>query len=184
MGTTVFSPWVTVVSVLFEAVVTKPRVKVAYSREKWARFHYTTWHRWGNRPISTIANLVGHRKMGWGASLLAVCLCLYPLSFPKPAICWKRIKLLGRVGLLAGRQYKGLSSTYLSPIFSSHKIFHLRFFSPLLQSQDWLNLNPHVFTCSFSQCTLWLSPRRFCVSGKDNRPSVYTFDSQARSWVV
>lgn len=45
--------------------------------------------------------------------------CLYPLSFPKPAICWKRIKLLGRVGLLAGRQYKGLSSTYLSPIFSS-----------------------------------------------------------------
>lgn len=85
---------------------------------------------WGHLGHFSDCQSHGAQKNGLGC-FTSCCLPqrLYPLSFLKPTICWKRIRLLRRVGLLAGRQYKGLSSTYLSPIFfPPHKIFYLRFF--------------------------------------------------------
>ena len=83
MGTTVFSPWVTVVSVLFEAVVTKPRVKVAYSREKWAEISLYHMTQVGHSAHFNYCQSRGTQKNGLGC-FTACCLPLsLPFIFPK-----------------------------------------------------------------------------------------------------
>ena len=81
MGTTVFSPWVTVVSVLLEAVVTKPRVKVASSREKWAEISLCHTAQVGHLGHFSDRQSHGTQKNGLGRFTYC-CLPqrLYPLS--------------------------------------------------------------------------------------------------------
>lgn len=86
MGTTVFSPWVTVVSVLFEAVVTKPRVKVAYSREKWAEISLYHTTQVGHSAHFNYFQSHGTQENGLGASLLAVCLSVFTLYLSQSQI--------------------------------------------------------------------------------------------------
>lgn len=123
-----------------------------------------------------------------GQGCFTACLFVsgpFPLTSPKANYLVEEDKASWERRTIVRQSVQG-SESHVALLFSSlpTRYSTLDFFSAHFQFHDWPNLNPYVFTCSFSQCTLWLFPKHLCVSGKDNQPSVYTSNSQARSWIV